>query len=40
MNCPICGATEEQLHEIDNLHSVWGCLQCGFQGDGAEFDED
>ena len=36
MNCPKCSS--HNIAEIDNLHSVWQCLDCGFQGDGAEFD--
>jgi len=36
MKCPKCDS--KNVVEISNLHSLWGCGECGFQGDGSEFD--
>ncbi|MBN1485310.1 MAG: hypothetical protein JXA37_11375 [Chloroflexia bacterium] len=35
MRCPECGGPH--VKEVDNLHSVWACQECGYQGDGSEF---
>jgi len=34
--CPDCGSMD--VREINNLHSIWQCYDCGYQGDGEEFD--
>jgi predicted RNA-binding Zn-ribbon protein involved in translation (DUF1610 family) len=36
MHCPKCGS--RNIVEIDNLHMIWKCLDCGFTDDGSEFD--
>jgi len=36
MKCPKCDS--KNVIEISNLHSLWSCGECGFQGDGSEFD--
>lgn len=36
--CPQCKSRD--VHEINNLHCLWKCFGCGFEGDGAEFDFD
>ena len=38
MRCPECGSRD--LIETSNLHSVWRCLECGWEGDGAGCDEE
>lgn len=38
MVCPKCGS--KNVHEVDNLHCIWLCGDCGHQDDGAEFDEE
>jgi len=37
MDCPRCGS--KNVLELDNLHSLWACGNCGFQGDGSVFDD-
>ena len=36
MRCPRCGS--DNVVEVDNLHCIWACDSCGYQGDGSEFD--
>jgi len=36
MRCPKCGSTN--VLELNNLHTLWGCGNCGYQDDGACFD--
>lgn len=36
MNCPKCES--ENVIEVDNLHMIWKCFDCGHEGDGEDFD--
>lgn len=36
MFCPRCDSKD--VREVDNLHCVWQCMNCGFSDDGSEFD--
>lgn len=37
MSCPICGS--KNVREMDNLHCLWDCGDCGYTDDGEEFDD-